>query len=370
MEHYDEGFLEIINEEYVEGDISKFFEWTFDNESNQFRGSFKSMALVNFFEESIGNSFIESEFSMDVKISLLNEAISELQKFFLKKTNRKKYDVIFKELFYTESQVIDLIQNAGIYLSLWSEEEIPEKLYLLIDINQQIPKIKFPWLFFIFCTTMDNNGQDLNYLSERFLGLKWTRGKIGSKSNIGKNIFREAQQRYVLFMMILKKYESAKDEGYNLSLNLYCFNQATNLFDIDQVLKPILEKNLSVSHYQQIIALEGIAIKNRIIEKDLNGKLLSDISCLKRFNKVFNDCKALLRDIFKVELENEDIPNDIATAYSIYTTFSEENYDKVLITKYMTSKNVLYPKESKEFELYGAIYKTFRNWREKNKAEM
>lgn len=370
MDYSREDFLEIINEEYIEGDVSKFFEWTFYDESNQIQGYF-SMALVNFFKKSIGHSYCESEFSMDVKISLLNDAITELQNFFSKKAHIKKYKVIFRELFYTDSQVIDLIQNEGIHLGLWSKEKVPEKLYRLTDINQQIPKIKFPWLFFILCTSMDKDGQNLNFLSKRYLGLKWTSGKVGSKAAIERNIFRDAQQRFSMFIEILKKYELAKDEGYNLSLNLYCFNQATNLFDIEQVLNPIVQEGVMVSHYQQIVALEGVAIKNRIIEEGLNGEVLSDILCLKKFNKVFNDCKALLRDIFfDVERENQDIPDEIATAYLIYTTFSKENYYESLIKKYTRSENVIYPKDSKDFELYGAIYKTFRNWKEKNKAEM
>lgn len=110
MELTREDLLGIVTKEYDEDDkIGEHFSWYRDKEESTIKGDC-GFHLLNFFERSIGQSFNENDFFVDIKMSLLNSAVDELQDFFTVKVNRDKYREVFLELFYTENRIKDMIR--------------------------------------------------------------------------------------------------------------------------------------------------------------------------------------------------------------------------------------------------------------------
>lgn len=355
MDFTKEDRFDIFIKEFDEEDeIGEHFYW--DVEESPIQGNCRRYNLPNFFKRSIGNSFNEKDFSVDIKMNLLNSAVDKLQEFFTLKSNQDKFPGVFSELFYSEKRIVEIVCEEGVKLGFWGCDEVPEKIYEIKDLNLQIPKIKFQWLFFVIFSTKGYQGKTLKKLAQRFLKLKWTR----SKAPIEIEVFIEAQERIRNFASILKKYEMAKYEGYNLSLNLFCFNQVTNLLDLVQIFNGRDKKNLRDFKLVEIIELEGAATKSRFICGMRDGEVLHDENTLLKFNRIFRECRMLLKNEFEYEatIENYGLPNEIATAYVTYKYLQNDStYDDRLLKDFLKLCDVENKIGSEEFENFGMLYK-------------
>lgn len=368
MDFTKEDSFDIFIREFDEEDkIGEHFSWYWDVEESTFQGYCCGYNLTNFFERSIGNAFNKKDFSVDIKTSLLNSAVDELQEFFTLKSNQDKFPGVFSELFYSEKRIVEIVCEEGVKLGFWGCDEVPEKIYEIKDLNLQIPKIKFQWLFFVIFSTKSYQGKDLKKLAQRFLKLKWTR----SKAPIEIDVFYEAQERIRNFSSILKKYEMAKYEGYNLSLNLFCFNQVTNLLDLVQIFNSRDEKNLRDFKLVEIIELEGSATKSKFICGGRDGEVLYDENTLLKFNWIFRECRMLLKNEFEhiATKENYGLPIEIATAYVTYKyLLNDSTYDDRLLKDFIKLSDVENKIGSEEFENFGMLYKELHRKNVKKRA--
>ena len=54
-----------------------------------------------------------------------------------------------------------MIRKDGVQLGFWRPDEVPNKVYEINNLNLQIPKIKYQWLFFVIYATSKLQGKDL-----------------------------------------------------------------------------------------------------------------------------------------------------------------------------------------------------------------
>lgn len=351
----DEEALYILTKEFDENDdVDEHFIWYLD-EKNSIQCECRFHA-INFFDRSIGNAFKEEDFTIDIKMSLLSCAIDKLQVFFTKKSNQAKFPKIFSELFYTDKRVIEIICEEGFRLGYWKHNEAPRKIYEINNLNLQIPKIKLQWFIFVIFFTKDYQGRDLTKLAQRFLKLKKTKNKFA----IEFDVINEAQNRIRNFANILKKYELAKYEGYNLSLNLYYFNKVTSLFELVQIFNGYKEKAFVNNDLSKACEIEGLAVINSFIRKGNYGEILTDKSTLQKYNWIFNVCKNLLTDIFAdiATEENYGLPDEVATAYITFKYLhADTTYSDILLQDFMLLKDMELQLGSQGFENFGLLYK-------------
>jgi len=355
MKLSDEKALYVLTKDFDENDeADKNFTWYLDEKKSlQCECWFH---IVYFFNRSFGEAFKVEDFSVDIKMSLLSRAVDKLQVFFTEKSNQAKFPEILSELFYTDKRVVEIICEEGVKLGLWKLNEAPEKIYEINNLNLQIPKIKLQWFIFVIFSIKNNQGKDLKKTAQRFLKLKKTK----NKSAIEFDVMNVAQERIRNFASIIKKYEKAKYEGYNLSLNLYYFNKVTCLFDLVQIFNGCKEEAFTNFNLSKISEIEGLAIKSGFIREGRYGEVLDDKNTLSKFNWIFNDCKNLLANIFKENAikENYGLPVDIATEYLTFKNLcADTNYSDILLQNFMKLNNMDLKVGSQDFEDFGLLYK-------------
>lgn len=153
----------------------------------------------------------------------------------------------------------------------------------------------------------------------------------------------------------------AKCEGYNLSLSLFCFNEATNFLDLVQILNSDQGKKISSSSkLVEILYLEGLSTRNRFYSGQFYGEVLHDENLLLKFNRIFSECRMLLENIFKDSAKVKDygLPTNIAPAFVTYRNLlNDSSYEDSLLKNFMKLSDVEYKIGSKEFEMFGMLYK-------------
>lgn len=355
MKLTDGKALYILAKEFDDNDeADKNFTWYLDEKNNlQCQCLFP---IIDFFNISIGKRFKEEDFSVDIKMSLLSRAVDKLQVFFTEKSNQAKFPEIFCELFYTNKRVIEITCEEGVKLGFWKLNEAPKKIYEIDNLNLQIPKIKLQWFIFVIFSTINYQGKDLKKIAQRFLKLKKTKNKFA----IEFDVINVAQERIRNFASILKKYEKAKYEGYNLSLNLYYFNKVTCLFDLVQIFNGCKKEAFTNLDLSKISEIEGLAIKSGFIREGRYGEVLNDKKTLLKFNWIFNECKNLLANIFEdiAIKENYGLPNEVATAYITYKFLHDDTtYSDIMLQDFMVLNNMNFEVGSQDFEDFGLLYK-------------
>lgn len=351
--------------------------------------------VINFIRQlsdDQGDLYLEVEacFFDDVIMSLLNDAINEIIQYFngaAKKTKIKKNPVIVNELFYDETTFRKIIDEYLNQFSFLDAESIFNKIAAIEDIHMQMPKITFQWSLFILNFTARSPGKNFNYL-KRFLPLKWT----GSNKPNEYQVFENAQEKFKAFIDILP---CSKIEGmeFNQSLNLFAFNEVTNLYDLYNLIKEFKDN----SNYMRMMQYQSgrlpyeikYDLKNRILSRNGDMALFSALETktfmvdeLNKpilfekqeyqdvFNRIFLGSKNSLREYIADNLYNNDdfdnIPEEIKVSYGVYRVFSNfEPYEYIIedileagVDIYKPSSNDI---ENHLYEAYGFAYKILRD---------
>lgn len=96
------------------------------------------------------------------------------------------------------------------------------------NINLKVPKIIFPWYIYALTNTYKilpkySDDKEINIVQERYIPLK----QIRSRNAQEMELLDKSQRDFKSFIKSLKV-----NTIYNQSLNLYLFNETTNLYDI------------------------------------------------------------------------------------------------------------------------------------------
>lgn len=167
-------------------------------------------------------------------MSMLKDALINLVNYFnVNKSDSDHSDnerKIKKEFFYNDFTIFETQFTQ--YLSMANHSE-PDKVAEVVEDHQsaihlKVPKICFPWYAFALCRTYkgfpkSENAKEFHIVNGQKLSLKFTRSDYPNE----KEIIEKAQNDFHFFIRSL-----IDGDIYNKSLNLYFFNEATNLYDL------------------------------------------------------------------------------------------------------------------------------------------
>lgn len=388
--------VDIINDE-----IESFFYLVINSKNMYDVGG-----LVRTFESN-DSDILFKEFVSDAIMSTLNDSISNIQKFFKDVKNRGEYPELFKDVFFSDAD--SFIKQLKKFL-LSVDYPNKEKIIIAAEINAEIvyfniPKLLLPWyIHALGYTVADNpeinvkNYNEMVIVKKSKLPLHFTK----SENPIEFDKFIRAQMDFKNFILALNKCEN---DEFNKSLNLYIFNETTNLFDIHKALKmfvndsyfygkeyenevvtpedKLYHRNSRKFKFEEISSvskINNLGVKAKLIDDEYYSEalFLNKMLCL-IFNLLFKEMKRSLIEFMtkESELYCQDIPRNIRTDFGIYDAFSKmEPFSDILeevisdelniydesgfenSLKKALSKNLTVQEET-ILEAYGYAYKSF-----------
>lgn len=354
--------------------------------------------------------FLDYFFS-DVIMSTLNDALNSLIKFFSLKRERKKYPDLVNELFYSFDSFESNIEK---YISIYNfteKDELLDVIGSLRDvIHYKIPKIVFPWYSYALLHTYKYVGAKIKIVREKHLPLYWSRSEYPNE----EKIFIESQTDFKAFITSISTNNSCTSTNeYNKSLNLYLFNETTNLYDIYNIIsnfkedsfymnkeriKPITESinNMNkAERYKQkqkifqavgkIAKLNNLGIKTLFIDNYYNyysETLFDNEEVWDIFIRIFKYCKDTLVKGVKESSNSinnsalENVPQNIRVDYIIYKLFSmEEPFENFIEVALEEGQPPVYTSSTGDlesthlYEAYAYAYKNFYNSRYRSKKK-
>ncbi|CAM4344478.1 hypothetical protein FHS16_002509 [Paenibacillus endophyticus] len=337
----------------------------------------------------------------DIKMALLKDAMVNLTNYFEVQSGSAK---IKKELFYEASdfkeKVVEYISKTGL--------TDPDKLIAVIEdhvetIHLKVPKICFPWYAYALCFSYKkfpkwDNRKMFNIINGEFLALKWTRSEYPKE----QEIMEQAQRNFKIFIQSLAGSEDAK--MYNCSLNLFLFNEVTNLYDIYNLVNLFRDdsgymkyqnlrlENTQVTidkkHYKErnkykremfngvghIAAINSFGVKTLLINNYYVEQLFTDERVWDVYNKIFDLTKrCLLQEVKENHLsKHSEVSGEIRLDYCVYSLLNNEKSYKWHLEDMLKSDLPIYvpsPDEIKThlYEAYSSAYKSFYDCRHKGK---
>lgn len=293
-------------------------------------------------------------FIADVKISVLNDALNNLIDHFRLKRERKKYPNIVEELFFSFDSFEKQIKEYSLSFEFLDTEDLINEVNVnRDDIHFTVPKILFPWYAFALMFTHQHlSSKKIKLVKTKYLPLKWTRSEYPNE----EVLFINGQKSFQAFINFLKVNHSSVSAKYNRSLNLYLFNETTNLYDIYNIVDAFREgqgymtdqsfiadsiddmnKNERYKKKQKIFdgasklaKLNNLGVKTLLINDYYSGTLFENEEVWTTFNQIFDNCKNTLVNFIKekyiptLQKSLENVPKRVLIDFTIYRLFSEE----------------------------------------------
>ncbi|WP_419959493.1 hypothetical protein [Psychrobacillus sp. BM2] len=343
-------------------------------------------------------------FISDAIVSVLNDSILNIQKFFRNAKNREKHSELFKKVFFQDADTF--MTQLKEYLLTLDHQNNKDDIIYAAEINAEIiyfniPKLLLPWYIYALGYTLEDN-KDINVknynemviVKKSKLPLHFTK----SENPIEVEKFISAQVDFKDFILSLNK---CKNDKLNKSLNLYLFNEATNLLDIHKALSMFVNdsyflreeyerneddlyhkdsKKYKFEEISKATKINNLGVKAFLINNEYYNKMMFlDKMTWLIFNVLFKEMKRTLIEFMRNEsqVDWQDIPENINIDFTIYDAFSQMepfsdilekviadeikiydgvNYENVLEKVFLDNKAV---KEKTIFEAYGYAYKSF-----------
>ncbi|WP_445478308.1 hypothetical protein ACULLL_18870 [Lysinibacillus irui] len=378
------GFeLEIVNE-----GIQSFFYLLLDCQNYEKYPFIKENDGI---EEHEYISLVDN-FIADVKMSVLNDALNNMIDHFRLKRESKKYPDIVKELFFSYDSFEKQIKEYSLSFDFLNTEDLINEINVNRDtIHLKVPKILFPWYAFALMFTHQNLSRKINIVKTKYLPLKFTKSNYPNE----EGIFIDGQKSFQAFINSLIVNHSSIKANYNRSLNLYSFNETTNLYDIYNVVETFrtesgymeyqladsiddMDKYARYEKKQKIFArvgklakLNNLGVKTILINDYYSETLFENKVVWTTFNQIFDHCKNTLVNvireryipIFQEPLEH--VPKEILIDFAIYRIFSEEEPFEELVDNILEVGLPVYLPSSEDdiemhlYEAYAYAYKGF-----------
>ncbi len=299
-------------------------------------------------------------FFSDIKMYLLKDAMIRLSNYFVKNIDSKKYLELKYELFYKSDEFKKEI------ISFVTKSKLADKAGIINVVNEyekiihcKVPKICFPWYAYALCHTFadfPSRESKKNFYIVNGLHL--------SLNPIGRNKFPDmgeylegAHNKFSAFLNTIEsKGESLYRPTYNRSLNLFLFNELTNLYDLINIVgvfrdrsyymkyqvsrmeigintinkemerdRNIWKKEIldGVSH---IAELGTLGVKNLLIDNYYKKELFTDKRTWITLKRIMMYCKKYLLEVLKEHhlSEFENLPEEIQLDYCIYSLLHKE----------------------------------------------
>lgn len=349
-------------------------------------------------------------FLSDIKMCMLKDALINLVSFFESNKSDMKYPEIEQELFYDFTSFAEQIEQ---YISLTNFSDpdgVMNAIYEHQDvIHLKVPKLCFPWFAFALCHTYIDfpswvSQKKFNIINGRYLPLKWTRSKYPNE----REIIEKAQKNFQVFIKSLEHQNDPQSKGtYNRSLNLYLFNETTNLYDLynivslfregstymryqnfrmDNGIKTTEDGNVDLRYHwkqsifegvSQIAEINTLGVKTLLIDDYYSKKLFTSEGVWDTFNKIVIYCKSFLLDSLKQQRlsEYEHVADEIRLDYCVYSELNKEEPYEGFLQDALEGGLPIYVPSEKEvethlYEAYSYAYKNFYKGRYKgNKSE-
>lgn len=333
-------------------------------------------------------------FIADVKMSVLNDALNNLIDHFRLKREPKKYPNIVKELFFSFDSFEKQIKEYSLSFDFLNTEDLINEINVNREtIHLKVPKILFPWYAFaLMFTHKDLTIDEINIVKTRYLPLKSSKSDYPNE----KDLFINGQKSFQAFINSLIVNRSNVVDQYNRSLNLYLFNETTNLYDIYNVVNtfreesgymqflPFLVDSIDdMNKYERfnrkqkifeeagkLAKLNNLGVKTLLLDNYDSETLFGNEEVWTTFNQIFDHCKNTLVNvikeryipIFQEPLEN--VPKEILIDFAIYRLFSKEEPFEELIENILEEGLPVYSPSKDDIEMhlyeaYAYAYKGF-----------
>ncbi|MGE8003563.1 hypothetical protein [Lysinibacillus sp. NPDC093216] len=380
------GFeLEIVNDS-----IHSFFYLLLDCQNYEI---YPFTTGIDDIEEDEYASLVDNFFS-DVKMSVLNDALNNLIDHFRLKREYKKYPNILKEIFFSFDSFEKQIKEYSLSFDFLNTENLINVINVNRDtIHLKVPKILFPWYAYALMFTHKYlSSKKINIANKKYLSLKWSRSDYPNE----ENLFINGQKSFQAFINSLRVNHSSVSAKYNRSLNLYLFNETTNLYDIYNVVNTFGEdsaymefqafigesidemnkyerykkKQTIFAGVSKLAKLNNLGVKTLLINEYYSKTLFENEEVWTTFNQIFDNCKnTLVNDIkekylpiFPQPLEN--VPKEILIEFAIYNLFSKEEPFEEFIGNALEEGIPVYSPSSDDLEMhlyeaYAYAYKSF-----------
>lgn len=394
-----------------------FFEWKLDNGSLnadivnvEIDAFFELLITFHYFEHTLNisesNEFVQEleknkenildQFFSDVKMSLLNDALVNLTNFF---SNKKEMNLnhnpeIVKELFFDFKTFEEKAIQCMYEFNFQETEALLEVVHMnRTNINLKVPKIIFPWYIYALTNTYKrlpkySSNKEINIVQERYIPLK----QIRSRNAKEMELLDKSQRDFKSFIKSLKV-----NTIYNRSLNLYLFNETTNLYDIFNLVnnkKEALENenyktlfsvylksgewyeimDADFSEVSRMAKINSFGVKTLLINEFESKKLFINEEIWDIYNQIFKLCKSNLLNKIQENflLTFKHIPEKIRINYAIYRFLSkEEPFEDIIENVLEGELNVYAPSvdnnlENYLYNTYADAYKKFYESKNKN----
>lgn len=341
----------------------------------------------------------ESYFISGAIMSILKDSLGDLSRFFFKRGNRENYPELFSEVFFENSTAFEKYVTE--YLNSNSLEDgtnnnfIEKCRALKSDIYCIIPKLTLPVHLYAMSYTIDTLFGALKeypqIIKKRSLPLFKTASSVYSHSAA----YQKTQNDFRNFIECLNKNLSNQNEKlHNNSLNLYMFNELTNLYDLyksvdmfkessymlyekyelkndSQIAKEEHKAELEFyfNNFSAITKTDNFGLKSFLLDENyFNKDLINTQEFWDMSNAIINSAKSSLAEFMENESEQylADVPQEIRSAYGAYLSFAYKNEffaDVIVdicdeeIPVYIYKEDNL--KDFTMFEAYGYGYKSF-----------
>lgn len=356
---------------------------------------FDSKTEYEFVTELEYNKFLHY-FLSDIKMSMLKDALINLVDYFESNESEKEHSEIRNELFYDFNSFAEQIKK---FVSLTGLADPDAVIGALTEheeiIHLKVPKLCFPWFAYALCHTYKyfpkpENRKKLYIVNGKHLSLNWTRSDY-SDGVVERDTIEKAQKNFRAFIKSLE----GNNDTYNRSLNMYLFNETTNLYDIFNLVNLFPEspymkyQNLRMENgikttenankYERylwkwrifegvshIAAINTLGVKTILIDDYFSEELFTDLRVWDVFNKIFSYTKSCLLDVFRENQlsEYKRIVDDIRLDYAVFRELhKEEPFEDFLADAYEGGLPIYIPSENEaETHLYDAYYYAYKNF--------
>lgn len=382
-----------LNAEIVNEEIDAFFELLITFHYFEYTYNFsEDKEFKQELEQNKKN--LLNQFFSDVKMSILNDALVNLTNFF---SNKKDIHLnhnpeIVKELFFDFKTFEEKINQYMSEINFQETEDLLEVVHMnRTNINLKVPKIIFPWYIYALTNTYKvlpkYSDKEINIVQERYIPLK----QIRSRNAQEMELLDKSQRDFKSFIKSLKV-----NTIYNQSLNLYLFNETTNLYDIfnlvnnkkeaieDENFKTLFSEFLKSgewytireANFQEVSRMANInsfGVKTLLINEFESKKLFNNEEIWDIYNQIFNFCKSNLLNKIQEDflLALKHIPEKIRLDFAIYRIFSkEEPFEDIVENVLEGELNIYAPsadnnQENYLYNAYADAYKKFYESRNK-----
>ncbi|MEK4650516.1 MULTISPECIES: hypothetical protein [unclassified Niallia] len=384
--------LKVVNE-----DVYTFFSMLIS--LNKFDSVFNSNNNPETYEYE---DLLEYLFS-DIIMSILNDSLIKLMEFTRLKRERNKYPEIINELYYSFDEFETNIRKFIRDYDFTEKEKLLDIIGSYRDvIHYKVPKIIFPWYAYALTYTYKYLGPNLKIIKEKHLPLFWSKSEYPNE----EELFIRSQRDLQSFMNILRE----KNNNHNKSLNLFLFNQTTNLYDvynsvdifkdtsyymwsekfstsmIDNMDKSVRYKDKQelFDNISKVVKLDNLGVRTLMIDNYYNKTLFESDKVWFLFNRIFDYCKdslvKLIEEKFLILYQNDlrNVPSDICIDYTIFKLFSKfEPFDQFIEVAFKEGNPPVYTlsidndnSATHLYEAYGYAYKSFyKSKRNSNKKD-